>query len=81
MTIYEGMPNDERNEILRERYRVLGIAPEVDFNGRLLYVPDLEDKMLYYDNCQNPELKMAIGNALTSMMGDPDGNDSWTEIF
>lgn len=81
MTIYQGMNKEERNRILSNRYSLLGIPENTAPDGRLLYIPDLEDKMLYYENCENPELKMAIGNALTEMMGCPDGDDSWTEIF
>lgn len=78
-TIYSGMPNGERNRIIESRYGVLGIAAEYDADGRALYVPDMEDKILYYDNCENPEVKEMVGNALTEMMGSPDGDDSWTE--
>lgn len=80
MTIYPNMNKEERNHILRNRYSLLGIPETAAPDGRLLYVPDLEDKMLYYENCENPELKMSIGNALTEMMGSPDGDDSWVEI-
>lgn len=75
------MPQEERNQILLDRYATLGISMQPDEYGRLPYVPSLEDKELYYENCENPELKMAIGNALTEMMGDPNGDDSWTEIW
>ena len=74
------MNKEDRNRILRNRYSLLGIPESATPDGRLLYVPDLKDKMLYYENSENPELKMAIGNALTEMMGSPDGDDSWEEI-
>lgn len=74
------MNKEDRNRILRNRYSLLGIPESATPDGRLLYVPDLKDKMLYYENSENPELKMAIGNALTEMMGSPDGDDSWVEI-
>lgn len=80
MTIYPNMNKEERNRILQSRYSLLGIPEQSSPDGRLLYIPDLEDKMLYYENCENPELRMAIGNALAEMMGDPDGDDSWREI-
>ena len=80
MTIYPNMNKEDRNRILQSRYSLLGIPESAAPDGRLLYVSDLEDKMLYYENCENPELKMSIGNALTEMMGSPDGDDSWVEI-
>ena len=81
MTIYPNMNKEDRNRILQSRYSLLGIPESAAPDGRLLYVSDLEDKMLYYENCENPELKMSIGNALVEMMGDPDGDDSWREIL
>lgn len=75
------MDKETRNKIIESRCADFGINPRYDFQGRALYVPDFEDKILYYENCENPELKMAIGNALTEMMGDPEGDDSWTDIF
>lgn len=80
-SIYSGMDEEERNEIIENRCRDYGITASYDSDGRALYVPDMEDKELYYENCENPELKMAIGNALTEMMGEPEGDDSWTDIF
>lgn len=79
--IYRGMDKDTRNQIIESRCADLGIAVQYDSIGRACYVPSLEDKILYYDNCENQELKLAIGNALAEAMGDPDGDDSWTEIF
>ena len=75
------MDKETRNKIIESRCADFGISPRYDSQGRALYVPDFEDKILYYENCENPELKMAIGNALTEMMGDPEGDDSWTDIF
>ena len=80
MTIYPNMHKEDRNYILRNRYSLLGIPEQSSPDGRLLYIPDLEDKMLYYENCENHELKMAIGNALAEMMEDPNRDDSWMEI-
>lgn len=80
MFISKELNKDDRNKILRERYSLLGNQEETDSDGNLLYIPDLEDKMLYYENCKNPELKEVIGNALTEMMGNPNGDDSWIEI-
>lgn len=80
MTIYSGMPKEERNRIIESRCDELGITAEYDAEGRALYVPDLEDKILYYDNCENPEVKEIVGNALTEMMGSPYGDDRWTEV-
>lgn len=79
--IYRGMDKAERNRIIEERCAEMGIAPRYDSQGRAGYVPSLEDKMLYLDNCENPELRGVIGNALTEMMGDPEGDDSWTEVW
>jgi len=79
--IYSGMDVAERNLIIEQRCAGLGISPTYDASGRACYVPDLEDKILYYENCENPELKLAIGTALTEAMGSPFGDDSWTEIF
>ncbi len=81
MTIYPNMNKEDRNRILQSRYSLLGIPESAAPDGRLLYVSDLEDKMLYYENCENSELKMSIGNALAKMLGDPDGDDSWVEIW
>ena len=81
MTIYPNMNKEDRNRILQSRYSLLGIPESATPDGRLLYVSDLEDKMLYYENCENSELKMSIGNALAEMMGDPDEDDSWVEIL
>ena len=81
MTIYPNMNKEDRNRILRNRYSLPGIPETAAPDGRFLYVLDLEDKMFYYENCENPELNMAIGNALTEMVGSPDGDDSWMEIF
>ena len=75
------MNKEDRNRILRNRYSLLGIPEQSSPDARLLYIPDLEDKMLYYENCKNPELKMSIGNALVEMMGDPDGDDSSREVW
>lgn len=79
--IYEGMNKEERNRIIEERCRDYGIQPRYDSNGRACYVPSMEDKVQFYENCENPELREAIGNALTEAMGDPEGDDSWTEII
>lgn len=81
MTVYSGMDKAERNRIIEQRCRDYGIAPVYSQDGRAGYVPDIEDKVLFYENCENPELREAIGNALTAAMGDPFGDDSWTEIF
>lgn len=81
MTIYRGMDKEERNRIIEDRCEEMGIAPRYDSQGRAGYVPSLEDKMLYLDNCENPELRGVIGNALTEMMRDPEGDDSWTEVW
>ena len=82
MTIYPNMNKEERNRILQSRYSLLGIPEQSSPDGRLLYIPDLEDKMLYYENCENPELKMSIGNALAEMMGDLDKfKFFYTQIF
>ena len=80
-SIYSGMPKEERNRIIESRCGVLGITAEYDADGRALYVPDMEDKILYYDNCENPEVKEMVGNALAEMMGSPDGDDGWTEVL
>ncbi len=80
MTIYPNMNKEDCTHILRNHYSLLGIPEQSSPDGRLFYIPDFEDKMLYYENCENPELKMAIGNALAEMMGDPDGDDSWREV-
>lgn len=81
MTIYRGMDKEERNRIIEGRCEEMGIAPRYDSHGRAGYVPSLEDKMLYLDNCENLELRGVIGNTLTEMMGDPEGDDSWTEVW
>lgn len=81
MTIYQGMNKSERNRIIEQRCRDYGIAPSYDADGNVGYVPDIEDKLQFYENCENPELREALGNALTEAMGDPNGDDSWTEIF
>ena len=52
MTIYPNMNKEERNRILQSRYSLLGIPEQYSPDGRLLYIPDLEDKMLYYENCE-----------------------------
>ena len=44
------MNKEERNRILQSRYSLLGIPEQSSPDGRLLYIPDLEDKMLYYEN-------------------------------
>jgi len=79
--IYQGMNKEERNRIIEERCRELGIAPQYDSEGRAGYVPSLEDKMLYLDNCEDPELRESLGVGLTDMMGDPEGDDSWTDAW
>ena len=79
MTIYEGMNREERNKILTERYRDYGIPAKSDGNGNLLYIPDLGDKYMYID--QNEGDPSIYINALNSMLGDPNGDDSWTEVF
>ena len=68
MTIYPNMNKEDRNHILRNRYSLLGIPEQSSPDGRLLYIPDLEDKMLYYENCENPELKMFISTILIISM-------------
>lgn len=80
-TIYAGMDKNERNQIIEERCRDYGIPVSYDSDGNAGYVPDMEDKVLYFENCENPVLREEIGNALTQMMGSPTGDDSWTEIF
>lgn len=80
MTIFSGMDKKERNRIIEERCRDYGIAPTYDMDGNAHYVPDMEDKIQFLDNCENPELRESVGNALTEAMGDPYGDDSWTEI-
>ena len=77
MEIYAGMNKSERNRIIEERCRDYGISPSYDFEGNAGYVPDIEDKSLYIDNCMNPVLKEELENALTEMMGNPQGDDSW----
>lgn len=79
--IYRGMNKEERNKIIESRCAELGISPQYDSQGRAGYVPSLEDKILYLDNCENPELKYIIGNALSEMMEDSDSDDSWTEVW
>lgn len=54
MTILPNMNKEDRNRILQSRYSLLGIPEQSSPDGRLLYIPDLEDKMLYYENCENP---------------------------
>lgn len=54
MTILPNMNKEDRNRILQSRYSLLGIPEQYSPDGRLLYIPDLEDKMLYYENCENP---------------------------
>lgn len=49
--------------------------------GRAGYVPSLEDKMLYLDECDDLVTRESRACALTEVMGDPDGDDSWTEIW
>jgi len=80
MRIYSGMENERRNIIIENRCRDLGITPTYDSLGRAGYVPSLEDKILYIDNCENPGLREELSNALTEAMGDPTADDSWTEI-
>mgnify|MGYP003309783500 CR=1 FL=1 len=66
--IYSGMDKEERNRIIEERCAEMGIRPRYDAEGRAGYVPSLEDKMLYLDNCENPELREELGNALTEII-------------
>ena len=49
MTIYPNMNKEDRNRILQSRYSSLGIPEQSSPEGRLLYILDLEDKMLYYE--------------------------------
>lgn len=79
--IYAGMDKEERNAIIEERCREYGISPSYDYDGNALYVPSMEDKIQFFENCENPDLKEVIGNALTEAMGSPYGDDSWTEIW
>lgn len=79
-TIYAGMDKEERNRIIEMRCQELGITPQYDALGRAGYVPSLEDKIQFYENCENVELKEAKGNALAEAMGDPDGDDGRTEV-
>lgn len=81
MTIFSGMDKKERNRIIEERCREYGIAPTYDANGNAGYVPSMEDKIQYLENCEDPELRSTLGNALTESMGDPFADDSWTEIW
>lgn len=71
---------EERDKILRKRYRQNKIRLQRDENGNILYLPDVKDRITYYENCEIPELKTSIGIALTEMMMTPNGNDSWIEI-
>lgn len=41
----------------------------------------MEDKIQFYENCEDPELREVTGNALAEAMGDPEGDDGWTEVF
>lgn len=75
------MDKNTRNRLMEQRCRELGIFPTYDRDGRAGYVPSLEDKMLYLDECDDPVTREARACALTEMMGDPDGDDSWTEIW
>ena len=52
-----------------------------DADGNAGYVPSLEDKIQFLDYCEDPVTREIRGNALTEMMGDPFGDDSWTEVF
>lgn len=77
----QDFPKDRMNDIMEERYRDYGIEPEYDEEGKIGYIPDIEDEIAFYENCDDPELKQIRGVALMEMMGDPDGDDSWTEVF
>lgn len=79
--IFRGMDKEERNRIIEQRCADYGIPVSYDEDGNAGYVPAMEDKILYLDNCDNPETAEIRGNALTEAMGDPQGDDSWTEIF
>ena len=79
--IYSGIDKDERNQIIEERCQELGISPNYDADGNAGYVPSLEDKIQFLDYCDDPVTKEIRGNALMEMMGDPFGDDSWTEVL
>lgn len=79
--IYSGMDKDERNQIIEERCQELGISPNYDADENAGYIPSLEDKIQFPDYCDDPVTKEIRGNALMEMMGDPFGDDSWTEVL
>lgn len=79
--IYTGMNKEERNRIIEERCQEMGISPKYDSDGNAGYVPSLEDKIQFLDYCEDPTTREIRETALTEMMGDPYGDDSWTELW
>lgn len=77
MKIYAGMDNHLRNKILMERYSLLGIPLKEDNAGNIIYIPDIDDRTHYYENCENQKIKSL---RLVSM-NNPYGDDSWTELY
>lgn len=57
MKIYAGMDNHLRNKILMERYSLLGIPLKEDNSGNIIYIPDIDDRTHYYENCENQKIK------------------------
>lgn len=77
MTIYEGMDMDTRNQIIEERCKDLGISATYSHDGIACYVPSLED----IDECNDVMVQQARICTLMEMQGNPNGDDSWTEVW
>lgn len=81
MTIYEGMDMDTRNQIIEERCKDLGISATYSHDGIACYVPPLEDKIMYINECSDVMVRQAKIGTLMEMQGYPNGDDSWTEVW